>query len=85
MEFQSIAIEKLAAVSQTEKVAIDTHGSVLSSIVLLIITDMMNGGHQFDMLFSMARLWVEAMNKAGVSKGNARSATEEFLLDQLDM
>ncbi|KAH0523228.1 hypothetical protein TsFJ059_008263 [Trichoderma semiorbis] len=87
LTFQSAAIEKLSAMSKMDNYTSDTSVTVLATIILLLITDMMNGGPQFHLLFGMVTSWVDATNCGSVplTYPTHRSDIEVFLLDQLDM
>ncbi len=97
LKYQSMAIEKLSActgavnpsahVTSVNRVGRDV---VLACIVLLLITDIMSGGHQFELLFNMAKSWIEATNRKDsslphTSPQHPESIMESFLFDQLDM
>lgn len=84
-KYQSAAIEKLSVFSRTENASGSTRSAVLAAIILLIITDMMNGGHQFHLLLNMAKSWVEAMKHDGLPTESSRSGLEQFLFNQLDV
>ncbi|UKZ72339.1 uncharacterized protein TrAtP1_013282 [Trichoderma atroviride] len=84
-KFQSAAIEKLSVFSRIENASGSTRSAILAAIILLIITDMMNGGHQFHLLLNMAKSWVEAMKHDDLPTGSSRSGLEQFLLNQLDV
>ncbi len=66
LTFQSMAIEKLSIVSKTGNPSGDTRITVFATIILLLITDMMNGGPQFHLLFGMVKSWIDATNCATV-------------------
>ncbi|KAH8889158.1 hypothetical protein GQ53DRAFT_870080 [Thozetella sp. PMI_491] len=87
LTFQSLAIEKLSAVSKAGDPSNDTRVAVFATIILLLITDMMNGGPQFHLLFSMVKSWIDATNCTTISQTQQthRSEVEIFLLGQLDM
>ncbi|UKZ79440.1 hypothetical protein TrVFT333_007195 [Trichoderma virens FT-333] len=87
LTFQSKAIEKLSAMSKTGNPNSDTRVTVLATIILLLITDMMNGGPQFRLLFGMVTSWIDAANCESVplTHRTPHSDMEVFLLDQLDM
>jgi hypothetical protein len=82
-----MAIEKLSAISKTNDPADDTRVTVLATIILLLITDMINGGPQFHLLFSMVTSWIDATNYKSVSLTHQahHSDMEVFLLGQFDM
>ncbi|KAK6443923.1 hypothetical protein FP744_10000171 [Trichoderma asperellum] len=84
-KFQSAAIEKLSVFSRAENASSSTRSAILAAIILLMITDMMNGGHQFHLLLNMAKSWIEAMKHDDLPTGSSRSALEQFLLNQLDV
>ncbi|KKP02181.1 hypothetical protein THAR02_05728 [Trichoderma harzianum] len=87
LTFQSAAIERLSAMSKMDNHTSDTSVTVLATIILLLITDMMNGGPQFHLLYGMVTSWVDATNCGSVplTYPTHRSDMEVFLLDQLDM
>ncbi|KAI5461845.1 hypothetical protein BGZ63DRAFT_464380 [Mariannaea sp. PMI_226] len=87
LAFQSMAIEKLSVVSKTGNSGGDTRVTVLATIILLLITDMMNGGPQFHLLFSMVESWIDATSGGTIppTQQTHRSDMEVFLLGQLDM
>ncbi|RFU73498.1 hypothetical protein TARUN_8751 [Trichoderma arundinaceum] len=87
LTFQSMAIEKLSTMSQTGYPNGDTRVTVFATIILLLITDMMNGGPQFHLLFGMVTSWIDAVNCRSVplTHQTHHSNMEVFLLDQLDM
>lgn len=58
---------------------------VLATIVLLIITDMMNGGNEFHLLFGMAKSWIEAIHQNKACSGMLMSPLHKFLLNQVDV
>lgn len=84
-KFQSTAIEKLSVFSRAETASGATRSAVLATIILLLITDMMNGGHQFHLLLNMAKSWIEAMKHDDSSTGSSRHTLEQFLFNQLDV
>lgn len=87
LAFQSMAIEKLSVMSKTDNPNGDTRATVLATIILLLITDMMNGGPQFDLLFGMVTSWINATSREPVplTHRTHHSDMEVFLLGQLDM
>ncbi|KAL7916717.1 hypothetical protein GGI35DRAFT_433886 [Trichoderma velutinum] len=87
LNFQSTAIEKLSAMSKTDNPTGDMRVAVLATIILLLITDMMNGGPQFHLLFGMVTSWIDGTNCGSVPLAHQthHSDMEVFLLDQLDM
>lgn len=84
-KYQSTAIEKLSVFSRTENASGATRSAILAAIILLLLTDMMNGGHQFHLLLNMAKSWVEAMKHDDLPTGSSRSGLEQFLFNQLDV
>lgn len=64
---QYTAIEKLSLTSSDSKIALDLKHVVLATIALLLVTDMMHGGPQFDLIFSMGQSWIEAAKEQGHS------------------
>lgn len=87
LTFQSMAIEQLSAMSRTDNPNGDTRVTVLATIILLLITDMMNGGPQFYLLFGMVASWIDATNCASVplTHRTHHSDLDVFLLGQIDM
>lgn len=83
--FQSSAIEQLAVCSVSETSSQATREAVLATIILLIITDMMNGGAAFHLLFNMAKSWIEAMNQNKSLGKTPKSPLDKFLLNQIDV
>ncbi|KAL7931453.1 hypothetical protein V8C35DRAFT_282456 [Trichoderma chlorosporum] len=84
-KLQSTAIEKLSVFSREETADGSIRSAVLTAIILLLVTDMMNGGHQFYILLNMAKSWVEAMKHDTSSATNSRPLIEQFLLNQLEV
>lgn len=87
LDFQSMAVDKLSAMSKTDNHNGDTRVTVLATIILLLITDMMNGGPQFHLLFGMVTSWIDATNCGSVplTHRTHHSDMEIFLLGQLDV
>lgn len=87
LTFQSIAIEKLAVASRAADQDVTMKTTVFATIILLLITDMMNGGLQFPLLCNMAKSWIEATDDGTCPKTRQahRSDMEVFLLEQFDM
>lgn len=83
INFQSKAIEKLAILSGSPESNDSTRVTVLATIILLIITDMMNGGSEFHLLFNMAKSWIEAMDQNLGPRAASKSPVDEFLLNQV--
>ena len=83
INFQSKAIEKLAALSGFQDSNDSARVTVLATIILLIITDMMNGGSEFHLLFNMAKSWIEAMDQNPGPRAMSKSPLDEFLLNQV--
>jgi hypothetical protein len=85
--FQSIAIEKLSAVSRAADQSVAMKTTVFATIILLLITDMMNGGLEFSILCNMVKSWIEATDGGTVANTHQthRSDMEVFLFGQLDM
>lgn len=87
LNFQSKAIEMLSSMSKTGNPNGDARVTVLATIILLLITDMMNGGAQFHLLFGMVTSWIDATNCGSVplTHRTHHSEIEVFLLDQLEV
>lgn len=87
LAFQSMAIEQLSAISKTDNPDGDMRVTVLATIILLLITDMINGGPQFHLLFGMVTSWIDATNCGFVPLMHRthHSDMEIFLLGQFDM
>ncbi|EHK18830.1 uncharacterized protein TRIVIDRAFT_66857 [Trichoderma virens Gv29-8] len=82
---QSTAVEKLSVFSRDETANGATRSAVLAAIILMLITDMMNGGQQFYLLVNMAKSWVAAMKHGSPPTASSRSVIEQFLLNQLEI
>jgi hypothetical protein len=85
LNFQSTAIEKLAWLSKSGNRPGNLRPAILAAIILLLISGMMNGGSDFEILLNMAKSWIEAMSWNGSLKEAPGSALDEFLLDQVSM
>jgi hypothetical protein len=85
INFQSKAVEQLSTFSVSETWSQTTREAVLATIILLIITDMMDGGNEFHLLLNMAKSWIEVMNQNKILGQPSKSSLDKFLLKQVDV
>jgi hypothetical protein len=85
LNFQYAATKKLTSLSQDGNCAGNTRPAILAALILLLISGMMNGGSDFELLLNMAKSWIEAMKENGRLKDAPATTLDEFLLDQVSM
>ena len=85
LNFQYAAIKKLTSLSQDGDGASNTRLGILAALILLLISGMMNGGSDFELLLNMAKSWIEAMKGDGSLKESPATPLGGFLLDQVSM